>query len=421
MAVIKLTERAVRSLPVPKDGSLIYWDQSTKGFGCRVTPNGVRSFVLDYRAGGRHRRYTIGQYDDWSVAAAREEAQRLRRAVDAGSDPMGDRHARHRAPTVQELFERYCDEHLPKKRERSAADDKSMWRRDILPKLGKFKVADLRFTDVDRLHREITRSGRPVRANRVVEVLRKALNLAVLWDWIDRNPAVGVERNPEERRERYLKGEEIVRLCRAMQDHPQQQSVNAIRLLMLTGARRGEVLSSTWDQFDLEAGIWIKPSGHTKQKREHRVPLSAPALQLLTDMKTGATSGFLFPNPNGTGHQVDLKRTWQALCKEAGLVEVVGHKTNRKGDLVPILRHTARVHDLRHTYASILASAGASLPLIGSLLGHTQPATTARYAHLLDDPQRRATESVGAAIEAATSGTTAKVIPMKKKELRSAD
>jgi integrase len=174
------------------------------------------------------------------------------------------------------------------------------------------------------------------------------------------------------------------------------------------------VLSATWDQFDLETGVWRKPSSHTKQKREHRVPLSAPALQLLADMKAGATSGYLFPNPNGTGHQVDLKRTWQTLCKEAGIVEIVGHKTTRKGERVPILQHTARVHDLRHTYASMLASAGASLPLIGSLLGHTQPATTARYAHLLDDPQRRATDSVGAAFEAATEGTTAKIIPMKK-------
>ena len=406
----RLTERAVKALAVPAGRPAITWDSELGGFGVRVTTKGVRAFVLDYRVGGRHRRMTIGRYPDWSVAAARDEAKLMRREVDAGGDPMGDRHARRGAPTVQDMFERYAAEHLPTKRPRSAADDESMWRLVILPRLGSLRVADLTPTDVDRLHQDVTNSGRPVRANRTVEVLRKALNLAIRWGWVDRNVAVGTRRNQEERRNRYLSGDEIARLVRAIERHPNRQSANAIRLLMLTGARRGEVLSARWDQFDLDAGVWTKPSSHTKQMKEHRVPLSAPATQLLAGMRDEAGSEFLFPNPNG-GHQVDIKRAWNALCREAGLVEVVDDEVSRDGDCAPVLRNTVRIHDLRHTFASLLASGGASLPLIGALLGHTQPATTARYAHLLDDPLRAATEKVGALVDAATNGGPAEVAP----------
>jgi integrase len=127
--------------------------------------------------------------------------------------------------------------------------------------------------------------------------------------------------------------------------------------------------------FDLERGIWVKPSAHTKQRREHRVPISAAAIDLLSRLKSTATGAFVFPGRNG-GPLTDVKRTWQAVRGEAGLPDV-------------------RLHDLRHTYASLLASAGQSLPIIGALLGHTQAQTTARYAHLLDDPLRAATEHVG--------------------------
>ena len=145
--------------------------------------------------------------------------------------------------------------------------------------------------------------------------------------------------------------------------------------MLLTGARRGEVLGATWSMFDLEHGIWIKPSAHTKQRREHRVPISAAAIDLLRRLLVTATGAYVFPGRNGAP-LTDVKRTWQAVRSEAGLPDV-------------------RLHDLRHTYASLLASAGQSLPIIGALLGHTQPQTTARYAHLLDDPLRAATNQVG--------------------------
>jgi integrase len=148
---------------------------------------------------------------------------------------------------------------------------------------------------------------------------------------------------------------------------------------MLTGARRGEALNARWSQFDLEAGIWVKPAATTKQRREHRVPLSAPANELLTMMKVKAIGDYVFAGKDGKPI-TDLKRMWAAACRAAELDGV-------------------RLHDLRHTYASILASAGASLPTIGALLGHTQPNTTARYSHLFDDPLRQATDHVASIID----------------------
>jgi integrase len=391
----KLTDGFVKSVVAPAGGRAhaIYYDGEVKGFGLRVTKGGARSFVLNYRARGIERRYTIGAYPDWKVAAAREEAKRLKRLVDQGRDPMVERHEERAAPTVNDLVDRYLAEHAPRKRERSRQEDESLIRQWIRPELGNKRVADLRHADVERVHRKITAYGTLTRANRAAALLSKMLNLAVRWEMRVDNPARGLERNQEEKRNRYLAGDELRRLTEALAAHPNQDAANAIRLLLLTGARRGEVLGATWDQFDLEEGVWTKAASFTKQKKLHRVPLSAPVRQLLAEIKHAADqrpaeanrelSPFVFPAQRtarkGVGHLVEIKGPWAAICKAAQLSGV-------------------RVHDLRHSYASILASAGLSLPVIGALLGHTQPGTTARYAHLFDDPLRAATERVGAVV-----------------------
>ena len=165
----------------------------------------------------------------------------------------------------------------------------------------------------------------------------------------------------------------------ALAEHPDQQAANVFRLLLLTGARRGEVLAAKWADIDLAAGVWVKPGATTKQKTLHRVPLSAPARQLLSGLHDGRDkSDYIFPGRLG-GHRVEVKNNWTALRKATKLKDL-------------------RIHDLRHSYASQLVSAGFSLPIIGALLGHTQPSTTHRYAHLQDDPLRAATERVGAII-----------------------
>ena len=369
----RITDKLVRDLPCPASGNRRVYDTDIKGFGVRVTSAGARAFILNYYVHGRERRFTIGSYPDWSVAAARKEASELKRMIDRGEDPLERRQESREAPTMRDLFERYSSVHLPRKAARSAADDRSMWENIILPFFGHRKVAAVTHADCDALHRQIS-AERPIRANRVIEVLRKAMNLAVRWGCRTTNPAQGVHRNAEEGRERYLHPDEIARLVAALSAHPERVSASAIHLMLLTGCRRGEALAARWAEFDLDNRIWIKPSAHTKQRRLHRAVLSKPAADLLRSLRETATTEYVFPGASGRP-LTDVKRTWQTVRVAAGLADV-------------------RLHDLRHTYASFLASSGHSLLTIGKMLGHTQTQTTARYAHLFDDPLREAADSV---------------------------
>lgn len=251
-------------------------------------------------------------------------------------------------------------------------------------------------------------SGTPTRANRTIEVLRKAYNLAVRWEWCTSNPASGIQMNQEEKRERFLSPEEMARLSSILAHHCEPISSNAILLLMLTGARKSEVLKATWSSFDLDKGVWVKPSAHTKQRQEHRVPLSAAALTLLRGIKKTSTSVYVFPGRSGDQPLTDIKHSWESVCIKAGLAVQV-EKRNRYGKVVkdkegsPVMvwKPDLRVHDLRHSFASLLVSGGASLPMIGAMLGHTQVQTTQRYAHLYDVPLRAAANHVGNTLDAA--------------------
>ena len=250
----KLNDEAVKGLDKPAKGNRIRYDGgegAIRGFGARVTASGAKSFVLNYTVAGRERRYTIGGYPAWSVAAARNEAKRLRQEIDQGQDPLAERVDAREAPTVAKLCERYLAEHAVKKR--TEADDKSMVDR-FLRRLRTRKVAEITFTDVDGLHREVTKTAGPYAANRLVSLLSKMFALSIKWQMRPDNPAKGVDRNPEEPRNRYLSAPELLRLTEALAAHSNQVAANVIRLLLLTGARRGEVLGATWNQFDLDAG-----------------------------------------------------------------------------------------------------------------------------------------------------------------------
>jgi integrase len=379
----------VRRLPAPTEGNVIYFDDEVPGFGVRVTAGGFKAFIFNYRTtSGRQRRYTIGACSDWSCTEARAKAKRLRHDVDDGGDPLADIEAEREAPTMVALCDRFEAEHLPLKRASTQDAYQRMLRLHVRPFFGAIKVQDVRHEDVDRLHRAVTKNAGPYMANRVVAVLSKMFSLAIRWHMRADNPAKGVERNNELRRQTYLKGDELVRLIQALAGHGDKRTADVIRLLLLTGCRRGEALSARWADINLAAGIWSKPASSTKQAKPHEVPLSAPALQLLSEIQAQQTARrkplgtFVFPGGGDRGHVVEIKKGWRAICKAAGITGL-------------------RIHDLRHSYASQLVSSGASLPLIGALLGHSSPTTTARYAHLQSDPLRKATETVGAVITAA--------------------
>jgi integrase len=398
-----LTDAVVKRLPTPAKGKEITLDDEVTGFGVRVTAAGARSYVLRYTTrAGRERVYTIGDAMVRRCTVARTKAKDLRRDIEDGGDPLGDIEDERSAPTVADLIERFREEHLPRKRESTRADYERMLRLHIGPHFGQHtKVADIRFEDVDALHRKITKTGATYAANRCVAIMSKMFSLAVRWGMRERNPARGIERNIEYSRRRYLSGDELVRLTAALAKHPDKQAADIIRMLTLTGARRGEVLGMRWADVDLTEGVWSKPPSSTKQKEHHQVPLSAPARQLLSDIRAQQTGKrhvlptYVFPGAGVTGHIVEIKKSWRHICKAAAITGL-------------------RVHDLRHSFASQLASGGASLPLIGALLGHSNPSTTHRYSHLFDDPQRAAVERVGNVIVAAGKPAPSPPIKLKR-------
>ncbi|MGB6913651.1 MAG: tyrosine-type recombinase/integrase, partial [Pseudolabrys sp.] len=371
----KLTDAVVKALPAPTSGEKITYDEAMKGFGIRVTAAGARSFVLNYRTRlGRERRYTIGRFPNWKTSPARTEALELRKVVDRGGDPLGDIHAGRKAPTVADLCDRFEAEHLSRLRPSTQTSYRQQITSEVRPSLGSLKVAEVSFSDIDRLHRAISKRA-PYRANRVLALVSKMFSMAKRWGWRTDNPVKGIERNTEHKRHRYLTGPELSRLATALAEFPDLTVANAVRLALLTGARRGELLAARWEDFDLAAGVWTKPGATTKQKTLHRVALSDVAVRLLVEMRRHALLDvWVFP-ARGGGHLTAIREAWDALRAAADIPDV-------------------RLHDLRHTFASLSASSGASLPLIGAMLGHSSPTTTHRYAHLLDDPQRSAANKV---------------------------
>jgi len=427
---MKLAEAMIHALAPPTKGVRFVYDthpKSPPSFGIYITPSGVRSYFMNYKTrSGIQRTQTIGRAPTWSVVQARDKAAEIRRAVDNGGDPKGADHAYREAPTMDQLADRYITEHAePKKRPSSVYEDKGMIEKWVRPELGPLKVADVKRRDIQALHQKITKYGTPARANGAVALLSKMFSLSIRWELRSDNPCQGIERNLEVKRHRFLSRDELSALIEALANHPNQALANVIRFLLLTGARRGEVLNATWDQFDLKAGTWTKPAHTTKQKALHHVPLNAPALRLLAQIRAEADEGVERATElerEAAGQRVPYRRAallnaaararclarsarvfpgrwdhdqplnnpagfWAEICKAAGLAD-------------------CRMHDLRHSYASFLASAGVPLYTIGALLGHTQPSTTARYAHLLTAPLQQATDRAGAVITAAANERT---------------
>jgi len=377
-----ITQKTLEKLPRPERGNRLYFDDEVPGFAVRVTAAGAIAFVLNYRMQGRQRRYTIGKHPFKSLDEARNEAHELYAEIQKGQDPLeartNERRVQREAQTMTDLSRDYFEYYAEKsKRPSSLRNDHQMLENVILPKLGRVPVASVTSRDIESLHASLRAT--PYRANRILALLSKMFSKAVEWHeknpvWRADNPAANIVRFPEEKRERWLQQEELTRLTAALDSYAYQDAANAIRLLLLTGARKSEVLSATWSQFDLQRRSWTKPSSHTKQKRTEHIPISEAAWKILTEMKAaaGESDGFLFPGRKKGDHLKDLKVEWRELCTAAKLTGV-------------------RIHDLRHTYASHLVSDGVPLAVVGRLLGHTQSQTTERYAHLAESPLREAT------------------------------
>jgi integrase len=408
----ELTELSVKAIKPPEAGATTIWDSEITGFGVRVfaptsrRQQGARSFFMNYRIDGRERRFTIGSFPEWSAWAARKRAKELRRRIDCGEDPASEKRERREAPTVADLAERYRTEHLCRKAASSQRHDWQMIQGYILPRLGSRKAADIHSGDIEGLHKAISARGTLVRANRVLAVCSKMFSIALKraegegapWrDHAQGNPCKGVERNQEEGHERFFSEAELAAISEALNQYPVQSSANCVRLIMLTGCRPGEAMSATWDQFDNEPGFWVKPSSHTKQRRVSKVPLSPAALELIARARKSRDQGsaYVFPGQKRGEPLKQLHTVWRAVADAAGVAD-------------------ARLYDLRHTFASVGAGGGLSLQIIGRLLGHTQQRTTARYAHLGDDPLREAATKIATQI-AGAGKSKAEIVQLPKR------
>lgn len=394
---IKLTQRSVLAAP-PKAQRYDLWDSELPGFGVRVEASGSKSFMVRYRAdgGGRSapRRFmTIGRYGPLTVDDARKQAKVVLGAVAKGDDPAGVRAARRREMTVAELAKLYEDEGCDHLKPLTRSYLLARVRHHIIPLLGRKRITDVRVQDVERFIRDVstgktandTKIGPRRRivvrggigaAGKAVRDLSAMFSFAVRRELIQANPCAPARKPANGQRHRYLSSDEMIRFGRALSDL-EKEGLNAkgiaiCRLLALTGCRRNEIAGLRWGEVDLDRGRLVLDDSKTGRSVR---PLSQPAIDLLARLSRSETSPYVFPADSGDDHYQGLKSIWPKVMKRAGLQGVTPHT-------------------LRHTLGSIAASAGEGLPMVGALLGHANHRSTNIYAHLQDDPARRAANRV---------------------------
>jgi integrase len=422
MSDIRITKRVVDKLTA-QPNEFTVWDGKMPGFGVRVRASGAKSYVVVYRAGsGRGapvRRYTIAGVGKITPASARTRARAILGQVAHGRDPAGDKTSERGTPTIAELAERFLSEHVETKRKPgTAAFYRHVLMKIVMPELGTSKADKVTRTQIAKLHAKLHET--PFQANRVLAVVGSMYAFAGRTGAVPEgtNPVRKIDKFKEYRRERFLTGAELERLGAAIREaetkgipwdvdeaKPKAKhlpraknrfskigpfAAAALRLLLLTGCRLREILHLRWEHVDLERGLLFLPDSKSGRKT---VILNAPAMEVLNELKR--LGPLVVPSDDPEKPRADLKRPWQAVAQRAGL-------------------HGVRLHDLRHTYASFGAGGGLGLPIIGKLLGHTQVSTTARYAHLDNDPLRRASEAIGGRIAAALEGKkSGSVVPLR--------
>jgi integrase len=423
-----LTKRVIDAF-CPTTTRIMVFDDQLRGFALRVEPSGAKTFIVSYRAngGGRgapQRLLTIGRYGTLTVDQARAEARRVLADVKLGGDPGGDRRRRRAMPTFGEMAEEMLAEaiKIAEARPREARlrlntirSYRSLLKRHVQPEIGSTKIDSVTTANVQRLHRRLG-AVKPMTANRCLEFISSVYKEAAMQGILPpgTNPARGIPAFRENRRERFLSLAELSALGAALAEAesagipwrpdltkkskhvPKSRqrtkldphAAAALRLLILTGARLREILHAKWTGVDLDRGL-LTVFGKTGSRY---VILPAAATAILSTLPrigefviAGDTAGKENERP-----RADLNRPWRLIRDRAGLASV-------------------RIHDLRHSHASLAASGGASLPIIGKLLGHTQPQTTARYSHLADDPVRAVAEKVGAAAASALEGRSGEI------------
>ena len=373
----KLTKRVIDAAEI-QAAEYFIWDDELPGFALRVLPSGRKGYIVQYRAGRRSRRMSLGPSTVLTCEQARTRAIGIIAAARNGDDPAAERDAERKTITVKELAERFDKEHVSVRvKETTAKGYRRLIDRTILPALGRHRVTEVTRADIAKLHHDLRHI--PYEANRCLEVMSKMFSLAEMWGLRPdgSNPRKHIKKYAEEKRERFLSPAELKRVgdvLREMEDEGIELSsaIAAARLLILTGCRLGEIMTLQWEHVDLPGRALRLPDSKTGAKVVH---LGQPAIDVLTSIKKVDKNPWVIVGTLPGARLTDLQPFWQRVRARAGLKDV-------------------RIHDLRHTFASTAVAAGQGLPMIGKLLGHTQVQTTARYAHLAADPVKLAADAV---------------------------
>jgi integrase len=366
---VRLNEQTIKGTKAPASGYLLVRDGEIPGFGLRVTANDARAFVLTYTVEGRQRRLTIGAWPAWTATAARERAKELRREIDSGADPLEEKRARREAPTVEEIANDYLERHAAKKK--SGKTLREYITRDVLPVWGKWKAADVRRRDVIELVERKARAT-PIAGNMLLGVIRGMFNWAIEKDYLAQSPAFKVKPPaPKKERDRWLTEEEIRTFWTKLDSAKMAPECRAaLRLILITAQRSGEVLSAEWPEIDTGTAWWLIPAEKAKNGFQHSVPLSTLALEEIKKLEPGR---WLIPSWYTSGHMT-----------VAGLSNAVA--VNQKHFGLP--RWTP--HDLRRTAATQMAKAGVPRFIVGKVLNHSEKSITAVYDRYAYDPEKKA-------------------------------
>lgn len=363
----KLTKRSVEALrPEAKD--YFVWDDDIKGFGVRIMATGARTYQAQYRKGGRTRRISLGRHGNITTEQARLKAREVMGLVAKGDNPAEEIAQHRRAPSIAALCERFFEAHvLENCKPTTQAEYRRAIDKFINPEIGAFRVVDVERKDIAELqnkHRDI-----PYQANRTLGVLSKMFNLAEVWGLRPdgSNPCRHVPKYREKKRERFLSRKELQRLGQVLSEAEQDGSespfiVAGFRLLILTGCRLGEIQTLKWE-YITPRHIELPDS----KVGARRIPLPQAARDVLDALPFYADNPYVIAGKLEGRYATDFQHPWRRIRERAGLP-------------------TARIHDLRHTYASMAVSGGMPIQMVGRLLGHSQLQTTMRYAHLADEP-----------------------------------
>ena len=386
-----INDRFIKSLKLPSNKHKIHWDEKITGFGIRITNNNAKSFVLRYNINGKERKYTIGKYPELSSTAAREMAIKLKGKIINGFDPLSDKQQSYSLPTIKELGLEYIKSKEKMLRKSTLEGYELILKVYILPKFENHRINSISKRDVENFHSSL--SDKPYMANRTLQLLSSMFSSAVKWGWIEKDPIKDIKKFSEEKRNGFLSDQQIENLMNVLDSQPNKINANIIKLILFTGSRKSEVLSARWQDFDFNNEIWMKPASLTKQNKPSPIPLNQEALTILKELKNNikledeakkdeliiSNSQYLFYNLKTKSPIKDIKSFWKKICEMANLQNI-------------------RIHDLRHTFASILVNSGVSLEIAGKLMGHCDTRTTARYSHLINDTLRNATEIFGGKI-----------------------